>query len=354
MNDETPFTSRWTRNLSIYLGIVLLWLFLSCVVDMLLFEVPFHLALGWVMFLGDVGPRISIDSVDVGSWLVFLVAASTGLHFATRRFNQPDRSVQSSDNMATKARPGVRQCVVHATAIVILFAAGTAFVGLLRQGIWMVTTDDDLVSSGRQIVFRVRSRNRMKQLGLALHNFESATGAFPPGGTFDDSGQGMHGWVTHLLPHLDLSSIGNQVVWNDPWTSDSNRPAMVTPIPGLLHPSVEHRAERAGPYAISHYAANIRVLGANGWLPLRDITDGSANTIIAGESIEGARAWGDPRNWRDPVAGINKPQGFNSTSVGGCQILLANGTVRFINENIDKEVLRNLSEPADGQLLGDF
>jgi hypothetical protein len=46
--------------------------------------------------------------------------------------------------------------------------------------------------------------------------------------------------------------------------------------------------------------------------------------------------------------------GFSSSHTGGCHVLLADGTVKFISEKIDQRVLVNLMRRADGVALGDF
>ena len=43
-----------------------------------------------------------------------------------------------------------------------------------------------------------------------------------------------------------------------------------------------------------------------------------------------------------------------SAHVGGCMILLADGAVRFLNENIDASIRTNLSRIKDGQVIGEF
>ena len=43
-----------------------------------------------------------------------------------------------------------------------------------------------------------------------------------------------------------------------------------------------------------------------------------------------------------------------SLHTGGCHALLGDGTVRFISENIDTQIVRKLSDPADGEIIGDF
>ena len=43
-----------------------------------------------------------------------------------------------------------------------------------------------------------------------------------------------------------------------------------------------------------------------------------------------------------------------SLHTGGCHALLGDGTVRFISENIDTQIVRRLSDPADGEIIGEF
>ena len=46
--------------------------------------------------------------------------------------------------------------------------------------------------------------------------------------------------------------------------------------------------------------------------------------------------------------------GFSSWHTGGCQVVLGDGTVRFLSENIDGTIYTNLSRRADGKTLGEF
>jgi len=40
--------------------------------------------------------------------------------------------------------------------------------------------------------------------------------------------------------------------------------------------------------------------------------------------------------------------------VGGCHVLLGDGTVRFISENMNRGTLVNLAYIGDGNVLGEF
>lgn len=46
--------------------------------------------------------------------------------------------------------------------------------------------------------------------------------------------------------------------------------------------------------------------------------------------------------------------GFSSWHTGGCQVVLGDGTVRFLSENIDPIVFTNLMRRSDGKTLGEF
>ncbi|MCA9057888.1 MAG: DUF1559 domain-containing protein, partial [Planctomycetaceae bacterium] len=53
---------------------------------------------------------------------------------------------------------------------------------------------------------------------------------------------------------------------------------------------------------------------------------------------------------------VNRPNpgGFNGPHTGGVQVLLGDGSVRFVSENINPVVLRNLGDREDLQAMGEF
>lgn len=50
----------------------------------------------------------------------------------------------------------------------------------------------------------------------------------------------------------------------------------------------------------------------------------------------------------------NPNTAWNSSHVGGIHTLLGDGSVRFVNENTDIDLLRRLSSRNDGQTVGDY
>lgn len=118
---------------------------------------------------------------------------------------------------------------------------------------------------------------------------------------------------------------------------------------------------------------------------IAQIADGTSNVILVGESLPQCtdHMWTGwfhfNNNWLTTTAPINWPvhcqnrprvtetipgchdwndhgysQGFKSDHKGGAQIVLADGTVKFISENIDWMTLQRLGERRDGQTIGEY
>jgi competence protein ComGC len=62
-------------------------------------------------------------------------------------------------------------------------------------------------SARRNFARRAQCTNNLKQIMLALHNYEQAHGALPPAFTVDANGKPLHSWRTLILPFLGHSSL---------------------------------------------------------------------------------------------------------------------------------------------------
>jgi prepilin-type processing-associated H-X9-DG protein len=87
--------------------------------------------------------------------------------------------------------------------------------------------------------------NNLKQLGLALHNYESVNRAFPPGavgpqpGVAATSGLASHGLGSCLLPYLEKGPLFRQYDWDVSWYHSSNQQAVNTQLKDWQCPSAE-------------------------------------------------------------------------------------------------------------------
>src|SRR5262245_37120517 len=64
------------------------------------------------------------------------------------------------------------------------------------------------VQSAREAARRSQCTNNLKQMGLAVHNYEDTWKAIPPG-----SYNGVFGtWLLHILPHMEQGPLHSKYV----------------------------------------------------------------------------------------------------------------------------------------------
>jgi prepilin-type N-terminal cleavage/methylation domain-containing protein len=152
------------------------------------------------------------------------------------------------------------------------------------------------VQSAREAARRMQCQNNLKQIGLALHNHESALKNLPPLGDYRSAGSSVYWSVqVRLLPFLEQSNLHNLVDFTKPI---SLQPAVArVRMPHLLCPSEVNDRERPDTPTFTHYPLNY---GANAGLwhiaqppgdrgsgvflfnrttKIAEITDGLSNTL---------------------------------------------------------------------------
>ncbi|WP_437203536.1 DUF1559 family PulG-like putative transporter [Planctomicrobium sp. SH664] len=292
------------------------------------------------------------------------------------------------------------------------------------------------VQQARESARRSQCKNNLKQIGLALHNYHDVHSVFPPGWVANGSNwtEGGYGssaksrycgtnsdsngapWTVLILPMLELSSIYNQFSFEGKdgyfssdanYTPAPNRDKLVR-VPVYQCPSDSATSrfplhldyvglQGGGEFDCANANGNARAFSRNGTffanskISTRDITDGTTNTMIIGETkyfpsddqnSNRARGLGwstsgslgssgimllsvvayDPINFYNTTAidtRINEmltiaSRLLGSHHVGGCQIMLGDGSVRFLSENVDEKLYHRLGSIADGVPLGEF
>ena len=102
------------------------------------------------------------------------------------------------------------------------------------------------------------------------------------------------------------------------------------------------------------------VFGYNRVTRLRDITDGTSNTIAVTEVNKKLGPWaqggGSTIRSLTKKPYINGPDGIGGPwgGGGGVQAAFADGSVRFISEDIDPSVMKALVTIRGGETIGEF
>ena len=114
------------------------------------------------------------------------------------------------------------------------------------------------VQAAREAARRMSCQNNMKQIGLAMHNFESAYKFFPParvdaapgfpvvemGVPAPATGTIAHGPGIFLLPFIEQQAVYNLYDMKQTWSSPANAAAIKTPIPSFSCPSTPQPPNR--------------------------------------------------------------------------------------------------------------
>lgn len=295
------------------------------------------LLIGWIFHLIRLVKEMMLDAGATLTATVALVAFIVGLHLLAQRWR------------ASKQATWPWRWTVGVSGLVLCVAiAGIAAVGIAHQSVWLARAPNWLESNSiRVAAAKTQSTNNLKQIGLATFDCQQRTTKLPPGATFDADARPLHSWTTLLLPYIEQEGLFKKIYLDRPWTDPHNQKAFKHDVVIFINPAVAE--PKHGELAPCHYAANVHVLGAT-VRRLNEITDGAANTILYGEAASRFKPWGQPLNWRDPAKGINRsPQGFGNPQQPGAMFVFADGSARFLGENISPEVLRALATPAGAE-----
>jgi prepilin-type N-terminal cleavage/methylation domain-containing protein/prepilin-type processing-associated H-X9-DG protein len=226
------------------------------------------------------------------------------------------------------------------------------------------------VQKVRAAAARAKCQNNLKQIGLAMHNYESAHGYFPPGYEYCS-------YMGHILPYIEQGNVAAGFNVSIPWDDPANAKAAATKIPLLYCPAAPNLDRGPindypvvgviGPPASALLGVPDDPYDPRAWgffaligmrVRVPDISDGLSTTIMLvedtgrpefltrGASSGGQGAtndtWADPENGiaAEVVCGggrvINCHNGNEifSLHMQGVNMLFGDGSVHFIREDI--------------------
>ena len=114
------------------------------------------------------------------------------------------------------------------------------------------------VQTAREASRRAQCASRLRQVGLALAQYESVRGVFPAAFTRRPD----HNVLTFLLPHLEQQAVYDRFNLARDWSAAANRPAREVDLPVFLCPTAP-----AGRRYVSDFAAGT-LITSGVWTPL--------------------------------------------------------------------------------------
>lgn len=211
--------------------------------------------------------------------------------------------------------------------------------------------------AAREAARRSQCSNNLKQIALALHNYHDTHGAFPPAaiGPQHVPQERQFSWLVALLPFIEQNALYDllrlDLPWDDPHNLELLRGVAFSTLrcPSSPGPLVEEDGFVRTSYVAvtganwTHGSGDARgIIGFDRGLSLKEITDGTSNTIIVAEVTDGGR-------WFAAGAGTARPidawieRAPWSLHPGGGQVAFADGSVRFVADDVEPATLRAMA-----------
>jgi prepilin-type N-terminal cleavage/methylation domain-containing protein len=109
--------------------------------------------------------------------------------------------------------------LIEVMVVIALIAIIIAFLLPLRRG------------GAVRVARRTQCVNNMKQIALALCQYEGAYGCLPPVYTTDSTGRPIHSWRALILPYLDQKALYDSIDFTKPWDDPANDNARGSTVP---------------------------------------------------------------------------------------------------------------------------
>jgi prepilin-type N-terminal cleavage/methylation domain-containing protein len=289
--------------------------------------------------------------------------------------------------------------------LLVVIAIIAILIGLLLPAVQKV----------RESAARMQCSNNLKQIGLGIHNYETAHGKLPPGfvsRTTSVNGEGLGtgwGWAAHILPQVEQDNLFRQIDLAQDILAPNHTQARATkitlfrcpsdPVPGGDTFEVVSESGQLGRVAFSNYVAvggTFEVTGfpdtntgsflRNSGYRIVEITDGTSNTLFVterGSKHSPMTTWvgavtgsinpplnpgleeegpptlvltqtGEEEEGRTPNNPLRHVEDASSFHTGGVHGLFGDGSVRFIRNSITPATWVGLGTRNNGEVLGDY
>jgi hypothetical protein len=203
-----------------------------------------------------------------------------------------------------------------------------------------------LISQARDSVKRMNSMNNMKQIGLAMLNYESINAHYPAASGYSPDGKPLLSWRVTILPFIEQKQLYERFHLDEPWDSPNNRklidkmpPEFRSPKSKLKEPGKTNYVVPVGPGTVFE--------GREG-MKIKDIKDGTSRTIMAVEvDDDHAVIWTKPDDL--PYDPKEPSKGLGGLYINGFCSVFCDGAVHWIKLPCPDDSLRAWFSASEGK-----
>jgi hypothetical protein len=213
------------------------------------------------------------------------------------------------------------------------------------------------------------AHNKLRQIGIALHNYNDTYHRLPPAVLYDKAGKPLLSWRVLLLPFLEEEKLFQQFKLDESWDGPHNiqllarMPNVYAPVRGEHQPHTTFYQVFDGPGAAfdsdprhglrPYELAGLGVAAFEGKRVTRipdSFPGGTARTLLLAEAgttvpwTKPADLVYDPAKPLPPLGGeFNEgPTLFRTQRQTGIHVVLADASVWFLSKETDEAMLRQL------------
>ena len=240
------------------------------------------------------------------------------------------------------------------------------------------------VQRSREAGRKMQCANNLKQMGVALSNYEQAKKRFPPGN--DQIADRLHAWSSFILPFLEQSAVSDRIDYTKPWDDpggnlskvDITIPLYVCPsgvrmfpgkqdYGGILGAYIKPDGEALNPLTTrDEHGGILYATDADYKLSATaaSVSDGLSKTLLVAEAVDremiggadthvhGDACWACGNNCfplNSRVMNDPNVDGFRSLHFGGLNSVYGDGHVSFLSDRVDARVLIAICTRTGGE-----
>jgi hypothetical protein len=196
---------------------------------------------------------------------------------------------------------------------------------------------------------RMVSSNNLKQISLAVYNYESTFGHYPPAATLGKKGKKLLSWRVAILPYIEQEELFKKFNQDEPWDSEHNLKVFKdNPMPKIFAvPGTKNLDDKKTHYQV--FVGNGAMFETVAALKVSDMRDGTSNTVMIATAAT-AVEWTKPDDIEfDPKAEMKK---LLLVQNGVTTMAMGDGSVRAVSETLAEMTLKAVITRNGGEVIG--